>query len=140
MFSSSKPILCVSVVTQMPESPRAPPPVTDSPWFWVMMFSLAALAGIATIGPKFERREQAIETKFHARERGLKREAAEPGEPIEQGQEPHWEPIFTVWPVMAVVGCVTLVAFLQLIRLQRRRWAELRIHATDDGQRTTDHA
>ena len=77
------------------------PPVTDSPWFWVMLFSLAALAGIATIGPKFERREQAIETKFHARERGLKREAAEPGAPIEQGQEPQWEPIFTVWPVMA---------------------------------------
>ena len=101
-----------------------------------MLFSLAALAGIATIGPKFERREQAIETKFHARERGLKREAAEPGAPIEQGQEPRWEPIFTVWPVMAVVGCVALVAFVQLIRLQRRRLA---VCVKCNGPRTTDH-
>ncbi len=101
------------------------PPVTDSPWFWVMLFSLAALAGIATIGPKFERREQAIETKFHARERGLKREAAEPGAPIEQGQVPHWQPIFTIYPVMAVLALVALAAFIQLLRLQRRRWSEL---------------
>jgi hypothetical protein len=115
----------------MPESPKVVPPVTDSPWFWVMLFSLAALAGIATIGPKFERREQAIETKFHARERGLKREAAEPataaeGSDAAVAQEPHWEPIFSVGPIMAVVGAVALLAFVQLIRLQRRRFAELR--------------
>lgn len=125
----------------MSASPKEPvPPVTDSPWFWVMLFSLAALAGIATIGPKFERREQAIETKFHARERGLKREAAEPSAPDGQAAEPHWEPIFTVWPVMAVLVCVALVAFVQLIRLQRRRWAALRANATEDGPRTTDNA
>ncbi len=115
------------------------PPVTDSPWFWVMLFSLAALAGIATIGPKFEKREQAIETKFHARERGLKREAAEPSAADGQAQLPHWEPIFTVWPVMAVVAGVALLAFVQLLRLQRRRWAELRANTTAGGPRTTDN-
>lgn len=114
------------------------PPVSESPWFWVMLFSLGALAGIATIGPKFERREQAIETKFHSRERGLGREAAEPGPANDQAAAPHWEPIFTVWPVMAVVGGVALVAFVQLIRLQRRRWSWLRAHATEQGQRTAD--
>lgn len=124
----------------MSASPKVVPPVTDSPWFWVMLFSLAALAGIATIGPKFERREQAIETKFHARERGLKREAAEAGGESEQADVPRFEPIFTVYPVMAVVGCVALVAFMQLIRIQRRRWESLRTQSTDHGQRTTDNA
>ena len=51
------------------------PSVTESPWFWIMLFSLAGLAAVATIGPKFDRREQSIETKFQARERGLGRES-----------------------------------------------------------------
>jgi hypothetical protein len=116
----------------MSESPREVPPVTESPWFWVLLFSLAALAGIATIGPKFERREQAIETKFHARERGLKREAAEAEgatagtEAGENSEAPRWQPIFTVWPVMGAIGLAALVATVQLMRLQRQRWRQLR--------------
>ena len=82
----------------MSETNKALPSVTETPWFWLMLFSLAGLAAVATIGPKFERREQSIETKFHARERGLGREAVEQTDENTPAQVPQWNPIFTRWP------------------------------------------
>jgi hypothetical protein len=103
-----------------------PPPVIESLWFWVLMFSLAALAGIATIGPKFDRREQSLETKFHARERGLGRESSDAPTKEPAPQVPHWEPIFTVEPVMLLIGMIAVVALANVARLQYRRLAALR--------------
>ena len=98
-----------------------PPSATESPWFWVMLFSLAGLAAIATIGPKFDRREESIELKFHARERGLGREAVEqPSEDAPPEPAP-WQPIFTLGPIVAVLGVVAVVAMANVIRLHRRR-------------------
>ena len=118
----------------MLDSAKLSPPVTESPWFWVMLFSLSALAGIATIGPKFERREESIETTFHGRERGLGREAMEKPADNAAPQVPHWEPIFTIQPVMSLIGIVALVAFVQVNRIQRRRFAELR-----SNEQATNH-
>lgn len=100
---------------------RQPSSATESPWFWVLIFSLAALAAIATIGPKFERREEAIETKFHARERAVGREAIE--KPAEDAAQdgPQWQPIFTLGPIAGVVALVAVVAMVNLVRLHRRR-------------------
>ncbi len=58
------PRLCVSAVKKHVGPQQKLPSVTESPWFWLMLFSLAGLAAVATIGPKFDRREQSIETKF----------------------------------------------------------------------------
>jgi hypothetical protein len=100
---------------------KEPSSATDSPWFWVLIFSLAALAAIATIGPKFERREEAIETKFHARERATGREAIErPADDATQ-DGPQWQPIFTLGPIAAVVALVAVVSMVNLVRLHRRR-------------------
>jgi hypothetical protein len=95
-----------------------PSSVTETPWFWVMLFSLAALAAIATIGPKFERREQIIETKFHARERGLQREAAEPAEAGAEG--PQWNTMFTLGPIAGVVGVLAMVSLFMSLRYHQK--------------------
>ncbi len=100
---------------------RSSQSVTETPWFWLMLFSCAALAAIATIGPKFERREQVIETKFHARERGLHREPSGPGDDVELAEAPQWNPIFTLGPIVAVIGLVAIVSFVGVIRFQRRQ-------------------
>jgi hypothetical protein len=100
---------------------KEPSSATESPWFWLLIFSLAALAAIATIGPKFERREEAIETKFHARERAVGREAIErPADDAAQ-DAPQWQPIFTLGPIAGVVALVAVVAMVNLVRLHRRR-------------------
>ena len=115
--------------------------VTETPWFWVMLFSLAALAAIATVGPKFERREEAIETKFHARERGLQREAAtqEPAEPDDKvaevaGDAPAakpWSPVFTLEPLMAVIGVLVVVSLFMSVRFHQKCIAAAAREAAD---------
>src|SRR6266496_6379391 len=99
---------------------KEPSSATESPWFWVLIFSLAALAAIATIGPKFERREEAIETKFHARERATGREAIDRPADEATPDGPRWEPIFTLGPIAVVVAVVAAVAMVNLVRLHRR--------------------
>lgn len=96
-----------------------------------MIFALAALAGIATIGPKFERRQEIVETKFHARERaqGREEQAASRETEIVAGDEIHshpWKRIFTLGPLLAVIGMIALVAFAAVVRIQKQRLIELR--------------
>lgn len=42
--------------------------VTESPWFWVMTFSAAALVGVTTIAPKYAVREARRERMAEARQ------------------------------------------------------------------------
>jgi hypothetical protein len=42
--------------------------ITDSPWFWGLVFAAMSLVGMALIGPKFERRQGQIEGRFAGRE------------------------------------------------------------------------
>jgi hypothetical protein len=103
-----------------------PVSVTESPWFWVMLFSLAGLAAVATVGPKFEQREASIEAKFHARERALGREEFDkPSDDATPSAMPTWKPIFTLGPIAAVLLGIAIVAMFNVVRLQRRRFAEL---------------
>jgi len=51
-------------------------PVTDSPWFWVLMFSGMALAALLAIGPKYGGRQARLERQYQARERIAERRDA----------------------------------------------------------------
>ena len=109
--------------------------VTESPWFWVMLFSLAGLAALFTIGPKFEKREASIEAKFHARERALGREAFEkPSDDAAPSAEMPWKPIFTLGPIAAVLMCVAVVGMVNVMRFHRKKWKNL--HSEGAAQET----
>lgn len=43
--------------------------LTDSPWFWAIVFSLMALAGIGLIAPKFDVRQRQIEGRYLGRQK-----------------------------------------------------------------------
>jgi hypothetical protein len=132
----------------MPSS-NQPPSVTDSPWFWVMLFSLGGLAALATIGPKFEQREASIEQKFHARERGLGREAIEPSNdesaptdgkspgpdkapPDSQPTAPPWQPIFTITPIAFILAAIAIIAMFNVLRFHRQRLHDLHRSSSTD--------
>jgi len=111
----------------MPGPENAPSlSVTESPWFWVMLFSLAGLAALATIGPKFEQREQVIETKFHARERAAGREAIDPSGDDVPAEAPRWRPIFTLGPIAGILSVIAIVAMINVSRFHRRRLRSIR--------------
>lgn len=45
------------------ETPR----LTDSPWFWGLLFSLMGLVALAIISPKYDRRQGQIEGRYLGR-------------------------------------------------------------------------
>jgi hypothetical protein len=105
-------------------------PFTDSPWFWVLAFSLMALAALVAIGPKYGRRQANMEVKYQARERiEAEREA---------GNNPATEPrsdelagprdyasadntLVPLWPLAAILSVVALFAWVMLVTRSRRR-------------------
>jgi hypothetical protein len=110
-----------------------PVSVTESPWFWVMLFSLAGLAAVATVGPKFEQREASIEEKFHARERAMGRETFDkPGDEAAPSATPAWKPIYTLGPIAAVLMCLAVVGMVNVMRFHRRKWKNLQPNGAAD--------
>ncbi len=50
-----------------PLPPRPANSLADSPWFWLCVFSAAALVALTAIGPKYLRRQARLENRFEHR-------------------------------------------------------------------------
>jgi len=94
-----------------PNSSR--PPLTDSPWFWVLLFAVAGLIALLTIAPQYRPRQRRIEMQYMAREEMLRRRAE--GEPVarETGLEGDAAPpaagelMIPLWPLgLALLGVI----------------------------------
>ncbi|TWT31525.1 hypothetical protein [Blastopirellula retiformator] len=55
------------------------PPIADSPWFWLYLFAMCALAGGLVMAPKYGARQATLEKQYQARQRA---------EQIRQGDTP----------------------------------------------------
>jgi len=64
-------------------------PLTDSPWFWGLLFSLMSLAGALLIAPKYEFRQRQVEGRFLGRQAAaIERERRSAGlEPVDLAAE-----------------------------------------------------
>jgi hypothetical protein len=63
--------------------------LTDSPWFWLLVFANAALLGVAVIGPKYNVRQGAVERRYEARREIARRAFEQPtGETSPDGTGP----------------------------------------------------
>jgi hypothetical protein len=104
--------------------------LTDSPWFWALVFSLMALVGLGLIAPKFDVRQRQIEGRYLGREKAaeervrrsagleptdlaaeaVEREVAAPGR------------IVPLWTLATAAGAAAVGSGVML----RREWASRR--------------
>ncbi len=112
---------------------KQPPPVTDSPWFWLALFGVMGLAALLAVGPKYGRRQATIERKFQA-QRQMARSAdgmpvaGETRLPTDIEYSDPDNTIVMLWPIGLVLLLVTVVSAAQLVRQRRaqhRAWVSI---------------
>ncbi len=111
------------------EIPNPKSPLTDSPWFWVLAFSLTGLLALAAIGGKYGRRQANIERQYQARERVAEKLTAENN--LEgaarldslDARRPFATPgddLIPIWPLAVLLGLVSMMAATMSYRGRRR--------------------
>src|SRR3954452_661107 len=105
-------------------------PLTDSPWFWALAFSLMGLLALGTVGfsGKYQKRQAKIELQYQARERVAEKLTAENkpkgGQRTDdlEARRPFATPgnnLITLWPLAVLLGIVAVVAGAMLFRASR---------------------
>lgn len=113
-----------------PEIRNPKSPLTDSPWFWVLAFSLFALAGLAVLVASgwYGKRQTRLELQYQARTRIAEKINAEnnPAAPERtddsEARHPFVTPgnnLITVWPLAVLLGIAAAVAATMLYRTSR---------------------
>lgn len=109
-----------------PPSSSAKSTLTDSPWFWVMVFCAAGVLFLLAIWPQYAARQRRLEMQYLAREEIVRRQAA--GEaarlPGEEGDAPPpaaGELIIPIWPLLVPLTVLAAVSATLLWRQARRR-------------------
>ena len=111
-----------------PSPPEPPGRLTDSPWFWGLLFSVMSLVGIGLIGPKYARRQAQIEGRFLGRERAAverQRRAAglEPVDLADTAADAAAAPperIVPTWTLVTLAGLAAAGSAVMLARERRR--------------------
>lgn len=97
-------------------SPPTKPPLTDSPWFWVYLFGVAALVFVALEAPKFRERQAQVERKGQARIRAAQNVAGQTPDAALSTVE---NTAIDLKPILFVIGGATVVSWFIL---WRQRW------------------
>ena len=97
------------------------PPVTDSPWFWLVLFGTVGLAALTAISPKYGRRQAPIERKYQARQHmqfpsERAPEASESTPPVDLEYSSAGDTIVKLWPIRAVALVAIVIAAVALVR------------------------
>jgi hypothetical protein len=99
-------------------STNQPPPITDSPWFWVLLFSLMGLVALAAISGQYGKRQARLERQYQARER-IRDEAV--GDPGRRDYSIADKTLIPIWPLAVPLGGVVVLAAVMLGREHQRR-------------------
>jgi len=110
--------------------PSAPYRLTDSPWFWAMLFALMALVGIGLIAPKFDVRQRQIEGRYLGRQKAAEERARRSAglEPVDLAVEAIDREVAApnrmvpLWTLATAAGAAAAGSAVML----RREWASHR--------------
>ncbi len=110
----------------MDEEPRGTYRLTDSAWFWALLFSLVSLAGIGLIAPKFDVRQRQIEGRFLGRQQAAEERARRaaglpPVDLAEQAQDREAVAPRRIVPLWTLATLAALAAGGSAVML-RREW------------------
>ncbi|MEX2306301.1 MAG: hypothetical protein WD738_01835 [Pirellulales bacterium] len=104
-------------------------PITDSPWFWVLIFAGMALAALLAIGPKYGGRQARLELQYQARERIAAERAAgnidaKTERTNDQAERRDFaspdDTLIPLWPLALILSVVVIFSAIMLIRGRRR--------------------
>ena len=93
-------------------------PITDSPWFWVLLFSVVGLMALAAISGQYGKRQARLERQYQARERVAENAVDDPAQREFSTAD---NTLIRLMPLAAVLGAVAAVAAVMLFRERRRR-------------------
>ena len=100
-----------------PPAPRRPP-LSDSPWFWVYLFTTFALIVLMVMAPRVRERQAQIERKAQGRERAMERAAGQtPQTPLSTPGST----VIPLTPLFVILGAVWVVSWFMLLRRFRHR-------------------
>jgi membrane protein implicated in regulation of membrane protease activity len=107
------------------------PPLTDSAWFWLLLFSLVGLLALVAMSPKYGRRQANIERQYQARERVAEKITTENNPDAAariddlDARRPYvvttGDKLIPIWPLAILLALVSLVAAVMLWRSHRGR-------------------
>ena len=103
---------------------------TDSPWFWLLVFSSMALAALLAIGGKYGQRQARMERQYQARERvatGARGDAAVATTEDGSERRPYATPeatLIPLWPLKVILGTIAVVAATLLFKSRATRMAQ----------------
>lgn len=113
-------------MTDQSPTPQQPTAITDSPWFWAMLFCAAALVSIVLILPRYGPRQRRLEMQYQAHQERYRRQVA--GEPALQTEPEQGfvappaadELIIPLWPLVTLfVGLLAATGYM--LRRTRQR-------------------
>jgi hypothetical protein len=98
------------------------PPITDSPWFWVLLFSLMGLVALVAISGQYGKRQSRLERQYQARERIAADAVADPER---RDYSMPGDTLIAIWPLAVVLTGVAVFAGVMLVRERRKHPNEL---------------
>lgn len=111
-------------MSESPHNSRADKPtMTESPWFWVMVFSAAGMMFLLAFSPKYAARQRQLEMQYYAREEITRRQVegatAAPGPARESPPPAPGELIIPLWPLMLLCAAICAVSAARVWRVAR---------------------
>ena len=100
-----------------------PAPITDSPWYWVLLFSLMGLVALGAISGQYGKRQARLERQYQARERIRDHALGDVavGDPTRRDYSIADKTLIPIWPLAIPLGGVVVLAAVMLGREYRRR-------------------
>jgi hypothetical protein len=92
-------------------------PITDSAWFWVVLFSCVGLLALFVMHGHYSQRQARIERQYQARDRVANNDV---GDPTRREYSRPDDTLITLWPLATLLVGVAVVASAMLYRERRR--------------------